>query len=36
MDKAKSEHIVASDHSAHQNPHAIADVLEILKAHAND
>ena len=36
MDEAESEHIVASNHSAHQNPQAIADVLQILKAHAND
>ena len=36
MDDAESEHIVSSNHSAHQNPQAIADVLEILKAHAND
>jgi len=34
MDGAESEHIVPSDHSAHQNPQAIADVLHILKAHA--
>jgi len=33
---AESEHIVPSDHSAHQNPQAIADVLRILKAHALD
>jgi hypothetical protein len=33
---AESEHIVPSDHSAHQNPEAIADVLGILKAHALD
>lgn len=32
---AESEHIVPSDHSAHQNPQAIADVLQILKAHAD-
>jgi hypothetical protein len=36
MSHAESEHIVASDHSAHQNPQAIADVLAILKAHADD
>jgi hypothetical protein len=34
MDGAQSEDIVASDHSAHQNPQAIAEVLRILKAHA--
>jgi hypothetical protein len=34
MDGAQSEHIVPSNHSAHQDPHAIADVLQILKAHA--
>jgi hypothetical protein len=34
MDGAQSEHIVPSNHSAHQNPQAIADVLQILKAHA--
>jgi hypothetical protein len=33
MDGAQSEHIVPSNHSAHQNPQAIADVLQILKAH---
>ena len=31
---AETEHIVPSDHSAHQNPQAIAEVLRILKAHA--
>ncbi len=35
MDGAKSEHIVPSNHGAHQNPQAIADVLQILKAHAS-
>ena len=34
MDGAKSEHIVPSGHSAHQDPRAIADVLHILKEHA--
>jgi PGAP1-like protein. len=34
MDRAQSEDIVPSDHSAHQNPQAIEDVLHILKAHA--
>lgn len=34
MDGAKSERIVPSDHSAHQNPQAIATVLQILKKHA--
>lgn len=34
MDGAKSEHIVPSDHSAHQDPQAIAQVLHILKTHA--
>jgi pimeloyl-ACP methyl ester carboxylesterase len=33
---AESEHIVPSNHSAHQNPQAIAEVLRILKAHAAD
>jgi pimeloyl-ACP methyl ester carboxylesterase len=33
---AESEHIVPSDHSAaHQDPRAIAEVLRILKAHAD-
>jgi pimeloyl-ACP methyl ester carboxylesterase len=31
MDGAKTEDIVPSDHSAHQNPQAIQDVLNILK-----
>jgi pimeloyl-ACP methyl ester carboxylesterase len=35
MKGAESEHIVPSDHSAHQNPQAIAEVLRILKAHAH-
>jgi pimeloyl-ACP methyl ester carboxylesterase len=35
MDGAQSEHIVPSNHSAHQDPQAIADVLQILKAHAD-
>jgi pimeloyl-ACP methyl ester carboxylesterase len=35
MKGAESEHIVPSDHNAHQNPEAIADVLRILKAHAH-
>ncbi len=34
MDHAQSENIVPSDHSAHQNPQAIEDVLHILKANA--
>jgi pimeloyl-ACP methyl ester carboxylesterase len=34
MNGAQSEDIVPSDHSAHQNPQAIADVLRILKTHA--
>ncbi|MEO5714229.1 MAG: alpha/beta hydrolase [Luteolibacter sp.] len=34
MNGAQSERIVPSDHSAHQNPEAIKEVLEILKAHA--
>jgi pimeloyl-ACP methyl ester carboxylesterase len=34
MDGAKSEDIVPSDHNAHQNPQAIADVLHILKRYA--
>ena len=33
---AETEHIVPSDHNAHQNPQAIAEVLRILKAHAHD
>jgi hypothetical protein len=33
LDGAQSEHIVPSDHTAHQNPQAIADVQHILKAH---
>ena len=36
MKGAETEHIVPSDHSAHQNPRAIADVLHILKSHAPD
>jgi hypothetical protein len=32
---AETEHIVPSDHSAHENPQAIADVLQVLKAHAD-
>jgi hypothetical protein len=35
MDGAKTEDIVPSDHSAHQNPQAIDDVLRILKKYAN-
>jgi pimeloyl-ACP methyl ester carboxylesterase len=35
MKGAESEHIVPSDHSAHQNPQAIAEVVRILKAHAH-
>jgi hypothetical protein len=35
MNNAKSEEIVPSDHSAHQNPQAIEDVLRILKKYAN-
>jgi pimeloyl-ACP methyl ester carboxylesterase len=34
MDGAKTEDIVPSDHSAHQNPQAIEDVLHILKRYA--
>jgi hypothetical protein len=34
MDGAQAEHIVPSNHSAHQNPQAIAEVLHILKQHA--
>jgi hypothetical protein len=33
MDGAQTEHIVPSNHSAHQNPQAIAQVLHILKGH---
>jgi hypothetical protein len=35
MDNAQTENIVPSGHIAHQDPHAIQDVLHILKAHAN-
>jgi len=35
MDGAQKEYIVPSGHGAHQDPQAIADVLHILKAHAN-
>jgi pimeloyl-ACP methyl ester carboxylesterase len=34
MDGAQTEQVVASGHSAHQNPEAIAEVMHILKAHA--
>jgi pimeloyl-ACP methyl ester carboxylesterase len=34
MKGSESEDIVPSDHSAHQNPQAIAEVLRILKANA--
>ena len=34
LDDAKSEDIVPSNHSAHQNPQAIEDVLRILKTYA--
>jgi pimeloyl-ACP methyl ester carboxylesterase len=34
MDGARTEHIVPSSHSAHQNPQAIAEVRHILKTHA--
>jgi hypothetical protein len=34
MKGAETEHIVPSDHNAHQNPQAIAEVLHILKSHA--
>lgn len=34
MDGAESERIVPSSHSAHQDPQAIAEVIQILKAHA--
>jgi pimeloyl-ACP methyl ester carboxylesterase len=34
LDGAKSERIVASNHSVHQNPEAIAEVKRILKKHA--
>ena len=33
MDGAESELVVPSDHSAHQNPQAIAEVRRILKLH---
>ena len=35
MNGAQSEDIVPSNHSAHQNPQAIDDVLRILKKYAN-
>ncbi len=35
MDGAKSELVVPSSHSAHQNPQAIAEVLRILKLNAH-
>jgi pimeloyl-ACP methyl ester carboxylesterase len=35
MEGAESEHIVPSDHSAHQNPQAIAEVMRILRQHAH-
>ena len=35
MKGAQSEDIVPSDHSAHQNPQAIEDVLRILKRYAD-
>jgi len=35
MKGAEGEDIVPSDHNAHQNPQAIAEVLRILKAHAH-
>ena len=35
MNGAQTEDIVPSDHSAHQNPQAIQDVLHILKNYAN-
>ncbi|MEO5913188.1 MAG: alpha/beta hydrolase [Luteolibacter sp.] len=35
MNGSQSERIVPSDHSAHQNPEAINEVLGILKAHAS-
>jgi pimeloyl-ACP methyl ester carboxylesterase len=35
MKGAESEHIVPSDHSAHQNPQAIAEVMRILRQHAH-
>ena len=31
---AETEHIVPSNHTAHQNPEAIAEVMRILKTHA--
>ena len=34
MEAAQSEDIVPSNHSAHQNPQAIEDVLRALKSHA--
>src|SRR6266550_4110095 len=35
MEGAETEHIVPARHAAHQDPQAIAEVLHILKAHAN-
>jgi len=34
MNGAKTENIVPSNHSAHQNPQAIDDVMQILKRYA--
>jgi hypothetical protein len=34
MDGARTEDIVPSNHSAHQNPQAIEDVLHILRKYA--
>jgi hypothetical protein len=36
LPEAESEKIVASNHSAHQNPDAIAEVARILRKHAGD
>jgi hypothetical protein len=35
MKSAETEHIVPSNHGAHQDPCAIAEVLRILKANAD-
>jgi hypothetical protein len=35
LNGAESERIVPSNHSAHQNPQAIAEVMRILKVHAD-
>jgi hypothetical protein len=34
MENAETEHIVPSDHNAHPDAEAIAEVMRILKTHA--